>query len=445
LVFCVDFHVHSKYSGGTSKKMDLENLAHYGPLKGLDLIGTGDVTHPNWLAELKEKLTPIEGSKLFSFNSMSFILTGEVNTIFEYEGKSKQIHQHLLVPSFDAAIQLNDVLSKYGNLSSDGRPDLRMIPAELLEIMKETDKEIECIPAHIWTTYFSVLGARGFNSLEECYQDKIDEIHALETGLSSDLAMNWRISALDKYIFVSNSDCHSPWPWRIGREANVFNLNELTYSNLINAIRNKNIQEFPMTIEVDPAYGKYHYDGHRKGRIYYKDGNKIEHEYGVRMHPNYAIGRNNCLCPICNKPFTVGVLHRIEELADREEGYKSENKQDFKTLIPLSEIIAVSKDIVTIYAKSIWSEYQKLVYTFGNEFEVLLNSSLEELLEVTTADIANTILKTRLNQLHISPGYDGEYGRLLLEGMSNKNEVLDYVPPPLQKETTRQLSLDEFK
>jgi len=272
LVFCVDFHVHSKYSGGTSKKMDLENLAHYGPLKGLDLIGTGDVTHPNWLAELKEKLTPIEGSKLFSFNSMSFILTGEVNTIFEYEGKSKQIHQHLLVPSFDAAIQLNDVLSKYGNLSSDGRPDLRMIPAELLEIMKETDKEIECIPAHIWTTYFSVLGARGFNSLEECYQDKIDEIHALETGLSSDLAMNWRISALDKYIFVSNSDCHSPWPWRIGREANVFNLNELTYSNLINAIRNKNIQEFPMTIEVDPAYGKYHYDGHRKGRIYYKDG-----------------------------------------------------------------------------------------------------------------------------------------------------------------------------
>ena len=167
MVFFVDFHIHSKYSGGTSKKMDLEHLARYGPLKGLNLIGTGDITHPDWFTELKEKLTSTEGSNLFSFNNMRFILTGEVNTVFEYEGKSKQIHHLLLVPNFEVASQLNDDLSKFGKLASDGRPNLRMTPAELIEIMNEVDKDIECIPAHIWTTYFSVLGARGFNSLKD--------------------------------------------------------------------------------------------------------------------------------------------------------------------------------------------------------------------------------------------------------------------------------------
>jgi len=445
LVFFVDFHIHSKYSGGTSKKMDLEHLARYGPLKGLNLIGTGDITHPDWFTELKEKLTSTEGSNLFSFNNMRFILTGEVNTVFEYEGKSKQIHHLLLVPNFEVASQLNDDLSKFGKLASDGRPNLRMTPAELIEIMNEVDKDIECIPAHIWTTYFSVLGARGFNSLKDCYQDKIQKIHALETGLSSDLPMNWRISELDDYILVSNSDCHSPWPWRIGREVNVFDIDEMTYSNLIDAIRKKNTTKFPMTIEVNPAYGKYHYDGHRKGRIYYKDKKKLEHEQGVRMHPSHAIGRTECLCPICNKSFTIGVLHRVEELADREEGYKPLNAQDFKTLIPLSEIIATAKGIVTLYAQGVWSEYQELINSFGNEFEVLLNTSLDELLKVTTTEIADTILKVRQCQVQVSPGYDGEYGRLVLDGMSDTNNVLDYVPPPQMPEKTQQMSLDEFK
>lgn len=444
LVFFVDFHIHSKYSGGTSKKMDLEHLARYGPVKGLNLIGTGDITHPDWFTELKEKLTSIEDSNLFSFNNMRFILTGEVNTVFEYEGTSKQIHHHFLVPNFEVASQLNDELSRFGELSSDGRPNLRMTPAELIEIMKEIDREIECIPAHIWTSYFSVLGARGFNCLKDCYQEKIHEIHALETGLSSDLVMNWRVSELEKYLFVSNSDCHSPWPWRIGREANVFNIEELTYSNLIEAISKKDTKKFPMTIEVDPAYGKYHFDGHRKNRIYYKDGVKLEHEKGIRMHPEFAIDRSNCLCPICKKPFTIGVLHRVEELTDREEGYKPETAQDFKTLIPLSEIIAAAKGIASIYAKGVWLEYEKLVNAFDNELEVLLNISNDELSKVTTTEIAETILKVRQGQIHVDPGYDGEYGRLMLEGMLDTNDVINYVPPPQKPEKTRQVRLDEF-
>ncbi|MFX1518799.1 MAG: endonuclease Q family protein [Promethearchaeota archaeon] len=445
MFFVVDFHIHSKYSGGTSQKMDLEHLSKYCPLKGLNLIGTGDITHPEWLMELKEKLTELENTNLYSFNNMKFLLTGEVNNIFEFEGKTKQIHHLFLVPSFEVATQLNDELSKYGDLSVDGRPDLRMTPAELLEIMKNIDKNIECIPAHIWTPHFSLFGSRsGFNSIKDCYQDKIDEIHALETGLSSDPPMNWRISELDKYILVSNSDCHSPWPWRVGREANIFNIDELTYSNLINAIRKKDIEKFQMTIEVDPAYGKYHFDGHRKGRIYYKSGKKLEHEQGIRFHPTVTMRQGN-LCPICGKLLTVGVLHRVEELADREDGYKPEITQDFRTLIPLSEIIATMKGITTISAKGVWSEYQKLVNAFGNEFEVLLNVSLEELINVTTAKITEMILKIRQGQVHVSPGYDGVYGELMLYKAQDKNDVVDYISPTKKSGKIRQMSLDEFK
>jgi uncharacterized protein (TIGR00375 family) len=256
--------------------------------------------------------------------------------------------------------------------------------------------------------------------------------------------MNWRISELDKYILVSNSDCHSPWPWRVGREANIFSINELTYSNLINAIRKKDIEQFQMTIEVDPAYGKYHFDGHRKGRIYYKGGKKLEHKQGVRFHPTVAM-RHGDLCPICGKRLTLGVLHRVEELADREEGYRPEIAQDFKTLIPLSEIIATVKGITTISAKGVWSEYQKLVNAFGSEFSVLLNASQEELVKVTTAEIARMILTIRQGQIHVSPGYDGVYGKLMRDETQDENDGVVYSHPTKIPGKTRQMRLDEFK
>ncbi len=412
-----DLHIHSKYSRATSEKMDIEDLVRFARLKGLNLLGTGDATHPGWLRELERKLVYEEDYWLYrpAHNRSSdvyFMVTTEVNTVFEVEGKKKRIHHLILLPSLEDAKELSTRLSKYGDLSSDGRPTLNMTPAELVEITIDVNNWNMVIPAHVWTPWFSVFGSRnGFNSVEECYEDMAKNIYALETGLSSDPAMNWMISSLDKYTLVSNSDSHSPWPYRLGREANVFELKEPSYREIYKAIKGKDKNSFLFTIEVDPAYGKYHFDGHRK--------------CGVCLHPRDA-KKLGGRCPVCGRKLTIGVLHRVLELADRPEGYVPTNAIPFKSIIPLQEVIAhvFGSDV---HANRVWEEYAKLTKRFGNEFKVLLEVKLEELKEVTYPKLAEAIVKVRERRYRVKPGYDGVYGVLTINGEEEKRELRKFL------------------
>ena len=268
-----DFHIHSRYSRATSEKMSIQEITRFAKMKGLNLLGTGDFTHPKWLEELKKDLIEIQDSNLYKSaknpaSPVYYMITGEVATIFPFEGSVKKIHHVILTPSMETAEQINDRLTPYGNLATDGRPTLNMTAPQLVEEIMQVSNENMVIPAHAWTPWFSLFGAfSGFNRMEDCYQDTTKHIYALETGLSSDPPMNWRLSSLDKYALVSNSDSHSHWPWRIGREANVFELEHVTYQNMVDAIRKKDPEHFKFTIETDPAYGKYHWTGHRNCKV----------------------------------------------------------------------------------------------------------------------------------------------------------------------------------
>lgn len=388
-----DLHLHSKYSRATSKQLDIPNLEKWAKIKGLNLLGTGDFTHPVWIKELKANLTQDETGILKTKTGMNFILQTEVSLIYTQDGKGRRIHNVLLAPNFDVVDQITEYFKTHGRIDYDGRPIFKIPCPELVENMMQINKDIEIIPAHIWTPWFSLFGSMsGFDKIEDCFKDQTKHIHALETGLSSDPAMNWRLSQLDKYALVSSSDSHSFWPWRIGREATLFDLNKLTYKNLINALRTK--QGLTGTIEVDPNYGKYHFDGHRNCK--------------VCLTPTQSIKAND-ICPVCKRKLTIGVLHRIEELADRPEGFKPQGAKDFKALIPLSELLSklLGSGIAT---QKIWKEFNNLIGKFGSELNILLNVTQEELNQTTDQKIAETIIKNRNNQIEIQPGYDGEYG-----------------------------------
>ncbi len=392
-----DLHIHSKYSRATSKDLNIENLSKWAKIKGLTLLGTGDFTHPKWLKELKKSLEEDGSGILKSKDGFNFILQAEVSNIYTQGGKGRRIHNVLLAPSFEVVDQINDFLSKKGNLEADGRPIFgKMNCIELVESLKEISKDIHIIPAHAWTPWFSLFGSMsGFDSIEECFGGQSKHIFAIETGLSSDPAMNWRLSSLDRIALVSNSDSHSFWPWRIGREANVFELKELTYRSLMGAIKNKDRKKFLYTIEVEPAYGKYHLDGHRN--------------CDVCMLPRESEKLNN-FCPKCRMPLTIGVLHRVEELADRPEGFIPKNCIPFKKLIPLSEIIAHVLGTSQPASKKVWSYYNVLVDAFGNELEVLLNAPFDSMKKKAGRKIAEAIIKNREEKIKIEPGYDGKYG-----------------------------------
>ncbi|MBS7287244.1 MAG: hypothetical protein KIH01_00450 [Candidatus Freyarchaeota archaeon] len=259
MFFFADLHIHSRYSRGSSSNMEPRVLCSFARVKGLNLLGTGDFSHPKWLAELREKLEEVGGTGFYTLREgkgdVFFVLTNEVSTNFEFEGEAKNVHHLIMVENFDIAEQVNEVLAKYGNLEADGRPMLECTPEELVESLFQVDQNILVAPAHLWTSWFGALGERGFDSLEECYGDMLNYIYAVETGLSSDPPMNWRLSSLDKYVLMSNSDSHSPWPWRLGREANVFNLNEPSFRELIDAVKRKDKRRIVMTIEVAPEYG----------------------------------------------------------------------------------------------------------------------------------------------------------------------------------------------
>jgi len=407
--------------------MNVEEIAQYAKIKGLNLVGTGDFTHPKWLAELKESLIPDSDMSLYRVAktpdlAVYFMVTSEVCTIFTFENDVRKIHHVILTPSIQTAEQINDRLSKYGNLSSDGRPILNMNAPHLVEEVMEVSSENMIFPAHAWTPWFSIFGAfSGFNSVEDCYQDMAKHIYALETGLSSDPPMNWRLSKLDRCTLVSNSDSHSFWPWRIGREANVFEFEKLSFHEVVDTIRTKDAGRFKFTIETDPAYGKYHWTGHRNCK--------------VSLSPKEAIKFGN-VCPVCRRKLTKGVEQRVEELADRPEGYQPENVIGFKRLLPLSEIICAVLGVDSPAVQKVWAIYNQLIERFGNEYNVLMDVSGEALRAVVDERVADAIVRVRNGQVNVTPGYDGVYGQLVLpETDSNIKSVAERV---------QQMNLSDF-
>jgi uncharacterized protein (TIGR00375 family) len=400
-----DLHIHSPYSRATSEKMRVEEVARFARIKGLNLVGTGDFTHPKWLEELQEALVPESDNGLYRVAKdpqipVRFMITTEVSTIFNFGNEVKKVHHVILTPSIETAIQINERLSNYGNLAMDGRPTLDMTAPHLVEEVTEVSKENMVFPAHAWTPWFSIFGAfSGFDSVEECYQDMTKYIYALETGLSSDPPMNWRLSRLDRFALVSNSDSHSFWPWRIGREANVFELKEVTYEEVVDAIRCKDNRRFKFTIETDPAYGKYHWTGHRNCH--------------VSLSPQEAIKLGN-ICPVCRRKLTKGVEQRVEELADRPLGSKPENAIGFMHLLPLSEIIATVLNTDSLSTQAVWKIYNILSEKFGDEYTVLIDTPMDALSKVVDKKFAEAIIRVREGLVKVTPGYDGVYGKLIL-------------------------------
>ncbi len=395
-VYLADLHIHSRYSRATSKEMTVPTLARTAREKGLHLIGTGDFTHPDYLAELEEYLEPAPEEGLFVYREdpegPRFILSVEVSNIFSQGGKpNRRMHTLLLAPSFEVAREINTALGHLGNLSSDGRPIFGFPVKELVRLMRQISPDIVVIPAHIWTPWYSVFGSfSGFDSLEECFEEELEHIFALETGLSSDPPMNWRLSALDRFALVSNSDAHSPT--KLGREANAL-FRPMGYSALVEALRK---DALAFTIEFYPEEGKYHYDGHRQCGILFSP--KETRAHGGR-------------CPVCGQPLTVGVMYRVEELADRPEGYKPPQKPPALHLVPLQEIIAeaLNKGVQT---QTVKKTYRQIIEIGGSEFDILLFKPLDELADFVPPRILEGIRRVREGRLYIRPGYDGVYGKI---------------------------------
>lgn len=404
-MFIADFHIHSKYSRATSKEMDIEHLVRWAKLKGIDLLGTGDWTHHLWLEELKNKLEPLNNG-LFIYQGVRFILTTEVNNIYFKYGRNRRIHNLIFAPSFRVVDEVNSVLSSYGNLAADGRPTLGLGSAELARIVFDICPDCFLVPAHAWTPWFGLFGSQtGFDKIEECFDKETPNIYALETGLSSDPAMNWRWSELDRFALISNSDAHSPN--RLGREANVFDC-KMDYYEIIDALKKKDNRRFLSTIEFFPQEGKYHFDGHRNCNICFS--------------PSETKARGN-ICPKCGKPLTVGVMNRVEQLADRPENFQPEGAIPFKSLIPLDEIIAdahnTGKETVGVQR-----EYLSLTQGFGNEFNILLSMPEEQIKKELPQRIGEGIIKIRKGEVDIRPGYDGEYGRIKIFSEREKKKQM---------------------
>jgi len=419
--FVSDFHIHSKYSRAVSQKMNLEELDSWADIKGILIMGTGDFTHPKWFSEIKQKLEPAEPGlfklkKEYKFPNFKgkipetrFILSVEISSIYSFLGKVRRIHNVIMLPDLNSAEKLNQRLSFIGNLSSDGRPILGLSSKELTKITLDICPNALMIPAHIWTPWFSLFGSMsGFDSLEECFGEYSKNILAVETGLSSDPQMNWRIPELDSLAIISNSDSHSLE--RIGREANVFDA-ELSYNGIVNALKNsapKNIKEnnfsevkpskILYTIEFFPEEGKYHYDGHRL--------------CGVSFSPQESKKYNN-ICPKCKKPLTIGVMNRVEQLAKRPADFFDPKRPGFKKLVTLDEIIADALGVGKV-SKAVFKIYKDLILNFENELNVLLNVPLQEIKLSSNELIAEGIKRVREGKLYIFPGYDGEYGKVYI-------------------------------
>lgn len=391
--FIADLHIHSKFSRATSSDMVIPKIAEMAELKGISLVGTGDFTHPGWFEMLRNDLTEVDDG-IFKFQNTHFMLTAEVNNIYTKNGRLRRIHNIIFSPSFESAEKINKFLAKYGSLTSDGRPLLSLDSKIMFEKILEIDKRNFLIPSHIWTPWFSLFGSKsGFDAIEECFEGLSSSIIGLETGLSSDPKMNWTLSALDKYTLLSNSDAHSPS--RLGREANVFNC-KISYDEIRAVLKTKDKNKFLYTIEFFPEEGKYHFDGHRNCNIV--------------MSPQQAMA-NDDICPVCGKQLTIGVAHRVRLLADREEGFVPDNAIPYKSLIPLEEIIAEALDVGRD-SNTVKNQYFKLVKTLGGEFNILLNASINEIIDNSDQRIGHALELMRLGKVNIAPGYDGVFGKI---------------------------------
>lgn len=415
-----DLHIHSKYSRGCSKDLDLKNLEKWAKIKGINLLGTGDFTHPKWIAELKANLKEDGTGVLKTKTGYPFILQTEISLVYSQGGKGRRMHVLILAPSFDVVDKITEYFLKKGRVDYDGRPIFKIPAIQLVKDLKLISKQIEIIPAHIWTPWFSLFGSNsGFNTMSEAFGDQIKHIHALETGISSDPEMNWRISGLDNYNLVSFSDIHSYWPWRFGREATIFDI-DMTYESLISAIRTGKGLEG--TIEADPNYGKYHFDGHRN--------------CGVSFSPAQT-RKLKKICPVCKKQLTIGVQYRVDELADKKKPIMPKTGRKFIKLIPLSELISKVED-TSVSSKKVWKIYNSLIERFENEFHILLDAKKEELLEIVSEKLAEFILKNRQGNVEVVPGYDGEYGIPIFSEEDKKK-----IPKPIIIDNP-QKGLDEF-
>lgn len=402
-----DLHIHSRFSMATSKEGTPENMDFWARKKGISLIGTGDFTHPVWREELKERLVSEgnglyrlrdayvkEESRKFPGEGTRFVVSGEISSIYKKNGKTRKVHNVILLPSLEAADAMAQRLEKIGNIHSDGRPILGLDSHDLLEMMLDVCPEGILIPAHIWTPHFSVLGAKsGFDSVEECFEELAPYIYALETGLSSDPAMNWRISKLDRYQLVSNSDAHSPS--KLGREANLLDI-DCSYEGLYRAIQTG--EGLEGTVEFFPEEGKYHFDGHRK--------------CGVSLSPVEA-ERLGGICPVCGKKLTMGVDHRVEQLADRAEGFVKKDGKKYESLVPLPEVISACMGYSTA-SKKVQGCFEQMIQTLGTEFDILRNVPSEDIKSCAGERIAEGIENVRTGNVKRIPGYDGEYGKIEL-------------------------------
>jgi uncharacterized protein (TIGR00375 family) len=413
-----DFHLHSAFSRATSRDMHLPEIARWGRLKGLSLLGTGDFTHPAYFQEIRSQLDEtgkgllrLKGGKA---DDPLFLLTAETSHIYTQGGKGRRIHMMIFAPGLAAAEKINLRLGALGNVKSDGRPIFGFSAKDLVKVVLDIEPACLLVPAHVWTPWFSVFGSQsGFGSLEECFEEETAQIFAIETGLSSDPAMNWRWSALDNLTLISNSDAHSPA--KIGREANIFET-ELSYPAIIEAIKEKNPARFPATIEFFPEEGKYHFDGHRSCRVCFSPGQSRE---------------ENDRCPVCGKKIVIGVMHRVEELADRPPGFRPPRAISAIHLVPLEEIIAAGYGLGT-GSKRVRREYLNLLERGGAELEILLDKSAAELSSFMDSRLVEGILRVRQGLVTVHPGYDGVYGRVdLFPENPTENQALS---PPVDRQ-----------
>lgn len=394
-----DLHIHSRFSRACSKDLTFANLAKWARIKGINLLGTGDFTHPVWINEIKELKS--NGKGFYYFEGFPFIITGEISLMYT-QGRGRKVHLVLLVPSVEVAEKINLYLDTKGRRDYDGRPIFKIPCNEFVREMRKISEDIEVIPAHIWTPHFGMFGSKsGFDSIKECFLEEEKNIHAIETGISSDLEMNWKIKELESRAILSFSDSHSFWPWRLGREATIFKKCD-SFKEIIRQIRENDLIA---TVEVEPAYGIYHWDGHR--------------DCNFSCEPKKTKELNG-ICPKCKKSMTIGVDYRVEELEDNPNYLNTKNKKLYFKLLPLHEVISLTCG-VGMNSKKVWEVYNNLIKEFGNEFNILLDVSKEGLLEKGIDEkLVYWIIKNRESKIKVQPGYDGVYGKALVGEVQSK-------------------------
>lgn len=409
-----DLHIHSRYSRACSRELTLENIDLTCRKKGIDIIGTGDFTFPDWFRSMEEELEEIGGTGLYKLknrdnDNIKFVLSTELALIYKKDDKCRRIHMCLQAPNLEVVKKLNNYLDKNYNIRSDGRPILGMSIEDLCQKCFDLHSEFLVYPAHIWTPWFAIFGSKsGFDSWEEAFGKYSDQIYAYETGLSSDPEMNWRVSELDSKTLLSNSDAHS-LP-NLAREANIFNLKELSYQEIYQVIKNKKTSSkdgsyLASTIEFYPEEGMYHYDGHR--------------DCGIRFTPEQT-KEHDGICPECKKPVVVGVDYRVDELADRQAGERPSGQSDFVKLVELDKIIAEAFGIKSRTSKKVQAEYEKMINELGPELEILMNMDLGKISEVAEVEVTEGIKRVREGNLFIEPGFDGQYGAVKIFNDNDK-------------------------